>query len=114
MYVPHEQKTTKKGEWSLKHAGTAHQVSRCRVGMGENGAGYVLESSSVLESISLGMMVYCGMTTDDPRCTSVALVSSSSNAAKQNILTITLLVYVNGIRYPAGKSSQKAELYKSN
>ena len=44
-------KKTKKDKWSLKHAGTALQVSRCRVGMDENGAGYVLESSSVLESV---------------------------------------------------------------
>ena len=44
-------KKTKKDKWSLKRAGTALQVSRCRVGMGENGAGYVLESSSVLESV---------------------------------------------------------------
>ena len=44
-------KKPKKDKWSLKHAGTALQVSRCRVGMGENGAGYVLESSSVLESV---------------------------------------------------------------
>ena len=50
------------------------ELETCRrVGMGENGAGYIEQFSP---RISLDMMVCCGMMTGDPRCTSLALVQA--------------------------------------